>query len=98
MDLRHAVQQGTSKLLHASSSLLLKSVDRLQPLKKTPSLLIWPVWQSLPVAGLDALSGQSVLYTLRSCLAEVKGCSSKQQRPCLNHNCLMALTTCILRA
>jgi hypothetical protein len=48
--------------LHSSSK-------QLRLALKSP--LIWGSEQSLPVAGLDALNGQSVLYSLRKSLSEV---------------------------
>lgn len=43
--------------------------------------LLWPAWQSLPVAGIDAPAAQSVLYALRRGLPgdDVSSCVSWQQ-------------------
>jgi hypothetical protein len=58
-----------SRLPHVLQAQLHSSSKQLRLALKSP--LIWGSEQSLPVAGLDALSGQSVLYSLRNSLSEV---------------------------
>lgn len=62
LGLRSRLQHVLHRQLHSSSK-------QLRLALKSP--LIWGSEQSLPVAGLDALSGQSVLYSLRKSLSEV---------------------------
>ncbi|WIA16343.1 hypothetical protein OEZ85_013041 [Tetradesmus obliquus] len=57
-----------SSLQHGLQAQLQSSSKQLRLALKSP--LIWGSEQSLPVAGLDALSGQSVLYGLRNSLSE----------------------------
>lgn len=52
--------------LHKAACLAVKVAHKVA--RKRP--LLWPVWQTLPVAGLDVLHTQQVLYNLRRALPE----------------------------
>jgi hypothetical protein len=67
-------QELGSRLQHVLQGHLQSGSKQLSLAFKSP--LIWGSEQSLPVAGLDALSGQSVLYSLRNSLSEVRKQSS----------------------
>lgn len=52
--------------VHKAASVAVKVAHKAA--RKRP--LLWPVWQTLPVAGLDVSHTQAVLYNLRRALPE----------------------------
>lgn len=61
------------QLIHNSKAAVHKAAAvtaRLVKIAARKRPLLWPVWQTLPVAGLDVPAAQSVLYTLRRGLPE----------------------------
>jgi hypothetical protein len=55
-------------LVHNSKTAVVKVgglAARLVKLAARKRPLLWPVWQTLPVAGLDGPAAQAVLYSLR---------------------------------
>jgi hypothetical protein len=52
-------------VVHEAAALTARAVKAAA--RKRP--LLWPTWQTLPVAGLDVPVAQSVLYSLRKTLA-----------------------------
>lgn len=71
----------TMHLLHSSKAAVHKAASVAARLVKVASrkrTLLWPVWQTLPVAGLDGPTAQAVLYSLRQALVAPPGSSSSE--------------------